>query len=219
MFGKHFYHLHEHFRRRHDEAPFWAAPPGHNPFDRSFWHGFFGGDPADEDGGGRRRQRRGDIKYALLELLAERPAHGYDLIKQLEERYGGFYRPSAGSVYPTLQMLEEEGHLTSEEMTGKRVYTITESGRALLLERQQRSEGEGREGRHHRFHDHFGGGGPELNDLRQSGKALLVSVMQVAHHGTPAQIKSVRKLLDAARRDIYAILAEDEPRNDPDADQ
>ncbi|MFN8481249.1 MAG: PadR family transcriptional regulator [Kouleothrix sp.] len=87
----------------------WFGPDEGGPFDRGFWRGRRGGGPFDEDGGGRRRQRRGDIKSALLELLAEQPRHGYELIKELEQRYGGFYRPSPGSVYPTLQLLEDEG--------------------------------------------------------------------------------------------------------------
>src|SRR6266540_3292714 len=90
-----------------------------------------------------RRQRRGDIKYVLLELLAEQPRHGYELIKELEQRYAGFYWPSPGSVYPTLQLLEDEGHLTSETIDGKRVYTITDSGRQLLDEQRSQREDAG----------------------------------------------------------------------------
>lgn len=219
MFARHVQRLREHFHRLHDDEPFWVAPPGHHPFDRVFGRGFFGDDPTDDDGGGRRRHRRGDIKYALLELLAERPAHGYELIKQLEERYGGFYRPSPGSVYPTLQMLEEEGHLTSEMAAGKRIYTITESGRALLTERQQRLESEDGEAWQHGFRGRFGSGRTELKALRQSGMSLIASVMQVAHHGTPEQLQAVLKLLDTTRRDIYAILAEGESHSDASKDQ
>ena len=79
--------------------------------------------------GDEPRTRRGDIKFILLELLSERPQHGYELIKELEARRGGFRRLIPGSVYQTLQMLEEGGYVTSEEVDGKRVYTITESGR------------------------------------------------------------------------------------------
>src|SRR5688500_6503147 len=84
----------------------------------------FGGGPFGE--GGRKRQKRGDIRVVLLQLIAEQPRHGYELIKLVEERYGGFYRPSPGVIYPTLQLLEDEGHVTSETVEGKRVYTITE---------------------------------------------------------------------------------------------
>jgi DNA-binding PadR family transcriptional regulator len=187
------------------EDAFWFGPR-----DRGFWRGGpfggpFGGDPSDEDGGGRRRQRRGDIKYALLELLAEQPRHGYELIKELEQRYGGFYRPSPGSVYPTLQLLEDEGHLTSETLEGKRVYTITDSGRQLLEERRGPG-GPGEHGPHrHGFRER---GGPDLAALRDSGMALTASLMQVARHGTPEQVEAVMKLLDSARREVYAILSQ-----------
>ncbi len=88
-----------------------------------------------EGWGDDRRARRGDIKFILLELLSERPRHGYDLIKDLETRHGGFRRLSPGSVYPTLQMLEDSGYLTSQQESGQRVYTVTESGRSLFAER------------------------------------------------------------------------------------
>jgi DNA-binding PadR family transcriptional regulator len=76
----------------------------------------------------------------LLGLLAECPQNGYKLIKELESRGGGFRRLSPGTVYPTLQMLEESGYLTSEQIDGKRVYTIAESGRQLLSDRNEQSD-------------------------------------------------------------------------------
>jgi DNA-binding PadR family transcriptional regulator len=191
---------------RHGER--WFMPPHHRggpPWGRG---GPCGGGPGDdrvgEAGGGRRRQRRGDIKYVLLELLAEQPRHGYELIKELESRYGGFYRPSPGSVYPTLQLLEDEGHLTSSVADGKRVYTITDSGRQLLQERQANA-GE-REG--------FGPRGfrpgrmsPELGKLRESSMGLMASLMQLALHGTPEQVRAAQEMIDATRREIYGLLA------------
>src|SRR4051795_9788545 len=82
---------------------------------------------------GRRRggrMRRGDIRTALLSVLVEEPGHGYDLIERLEEKTSGAWRPSPGSVYPTLQLLEDEGLAKSGERDGKRVYEITDEGRA-----------------------------------------------------------------------------------------
>jgi DNA-binding PadR family transcriptional regulator len=140
-----------------------------------------------------------------LELLAEQPRHGYEMIKELEQRYGGFYRPSPGSVYPTLQLLEDEGHLTSESIEGKRVYTITESGRQLVAERQQHHEDEGGPARWRGFRQ---GGGPELPEMRRGVMALLTSVMELGRHGTPEQIRAVAALLDSTRREIYAILSQ-----------
>jgi DNA-binding PadR family transcriptional regulator len=195
----------------HGEAETRWASRGHGRGGRHFRGGDpLGGDTFDEHGG-RGRRRRGDIRYMLLELLAEQPRHGYDLMKELERRHGEFQRISPGSVYPTLQMLEDEGHLTSEMIDGKRVYTITESGRGQLAERQQRHAGE-------RFGPPWGAfrgsGGPELEALRRSGMALSESAMQAARHGTPEQIRAVTALLDTTRREIYAILAkggEDQP--------
>ena len=84
-------------------------------------------------GGGRAR--RGDIKFLILEVLADGPRHGYDIITELENKSNGRYRPSAGSVYPTLTMLEEGGYITGSAADGKRVFTITDAGRELLTQK------------------------------------------------------------------------------------
>src|SRR5579872_3336300 len=89
-------------------------------------------------GGGRRRMRRGDIRTALLGALEDGPAHGYEVINRLEEKSGGMWRPSPGSVYPTLQMFEDEGLVRSEERDGKRVYELTDTGKAQASERAER---------------------------------------------------------------------------------
>lgn len=182
--------------------PFGPGHPG-GPFGRPGGpDGPFGDDPFDEEPR-PRRHRRGDIKFALLEVLADQPRHGYEVIKELEQRYGGFYRPSPGSVYPTLQLLEDEGHLVSETVDGKRVYTVTESGKQLLEEwRAQRDQGSDRRG--------FRGPQtrPELHQLREQAMSLMASVMAVGRHGTPEQLQAVLALLDTTRREIYRILAE-----------
>ena len=92
--------------------------------------------------GPRRRHRRrhmkwkiferGDLKFVILRLISKRPMHGYEVMKALEEESKGYYRPSPGSVYPTLQMLEDEGYVTVEEQEGKKIYTITDEGAAYL---------------------------------------------------------------------------------------
>ncbi|MGQ0650596.1 MAG: PadR family transcriptional regulator [Gemmatimonadaceae bacterium] len=88
-------------------------------------------------GWGGRMFEQGDLKYVILQLLAEKPRHGYEIIKALEEKSGGVYAPSAGAIYPTLTLLEEMGFATaSPEDAGKKVYTITEAGRAYLEENQ-----------------------------------------------------------------------------------
>jgi DNA-binding PadR family transcriptional regulator len=168
--------------------------------------GPFGGDPSDEDGGGRQRHRRGDIKFVLLELLAEQPRHGYELIKEIEQRYAGFYRPSPGSVYPTLQLLEEAGQLTSEQSDGKRVYTITEAGQQVLALHQSYGEPEGGRGGRRGFRR--GGAAPEMEQLGRSVMALFAGMKQLAQNGTPEQIRAATTVFDTARRELYAILAQ-----------
>jgi len=79
-----------------------------------------------------RLVEKGALKYVILDLLKDKPSHGYEIIRALEDRFHGFYTPSAGSVYPTLQLLEDMGYVTSAERDGKRVYTITDEGRKHL---------------------------------------------------------------------------------------
>ena len=156
--------------------------------------------------GGRKRQRRGDIKFILLELIKEQPRHGYELIKVLEERYGGFYRPSPGTIYPTLQLLEDEGNLTSETVDGKRTYKITPAGETLLEQQKQESGNE-------RFG--FGmRGGPNRemrSDLRHTAMALLETLMQAGRYGSPEQVKAVQELLNKTNQDVHQILAGGNP--------
>jgi DNA phosphorothioation-dependent restriction protein DptG len=87
--------------------------------------------------GHMRPFQRGDFKYILLEYLKDKPGYGYEIIRALQERFHSFYTPSAGSVYPTLQMLEEMGYVTSTEQAGKKVYNITEEGRKFLDEQKK----------------------------------------------------------------------------------
>lgn len=152
--------------------------------------------------GDEPRTRRGDMKFILLGLLSERPQHGYELIKELETRRGGFHRLSPGSVYPTLQMLEEGGYLTSEQVDGKRVYTITESGRQFLSDRKAQS--------HLRnVHDSFTESKPsELISLRRTLTELNDAVTQIARSGNLEQANRVRDLLVQVKREIYKFLAE-----------
>ncbi|MFQ5745841.1 MAG: PadR family transcriptional regulator [Gemmatimonadota bacterium] len=83
---------------------------------------------------------RGDLKYVILRLLRERPMHGYEVMRALEEESCGCYTASPGSVYPTLQMLEDQGYVASETRDGKKTYSITDEGRAFLEENKDRLE-------------------------------------------------------------------------------
>ena len=105
------------------------------------WEGFsFGFGPrAWGFRGGRGARRRqwfgaGDMKYVILKLLRDKPRHGYEVMKELEERMHGCYSPSPGTVYPTLQWLEDEGLVVARDVEGKKVYEITDTGRAFLDE-------------------------------------------------------------------------------------
>ena len=108
-------------------------------FEKDFWADFGFGAWSGQEGKGGRRFRwnpfeRGDLKFAILRLISEKPMHGYEVMQSLEEESGGGYKPSPGSVYPTLQMLEDEGLVRSTEEDGKKVYEITEAGVAYLEE-------------------------------------------------------------------------------------
>jgi DNA-binding PadR family transcriptional regulator len=156
--------------------------------------------------GDKPRRRRGDIKFILLSLIAERPQHGYELIKELEKRRGGFRRLSPGSVYPNLQMLEEGGYLTSAQVEDKRVYTITDSGQQLLHEHQ--SQAESTESTRESHEQANAESASELVQLRQTLTTLNEAVAQLAQVGSPEQIKQGSERLDQLRREIYALLAQ-----------
>jgi len=151
-----------------------------------------------------RRARRGDVRRALLALLAEKPMHGYEIIGELEQRSGGAWRPSPGSIYPTLQMLADEGLLSSTEQDGRRVYSITDAGKAELEKRQAK-----------------GGGAPwdqgEAADegavgLRDAVFRLMGAARQVGEAGSRTQLAAAAPILDDARRKLYTLLAEDEAK-------
>jgi DNA-binding PadR family transcriptional regulator len=149
--------------------------------------------------GGGRRARRGDVRAAVLALLAERPMHGYEMIKELEERTQGAWTPSAGSIYPTLQMLEDEGLIRGEESEGKRRFALTEAGRA------EQEEKAGEEAPWDKVRADVA---PERFQLFKSAKKLQHAVGQVFEAGDEDQQKQVRELLDETRRKVYAVLAE-----------
>lgn len=184
----------------------WAGGDCDEPGLGRFWllhsehHGRHHGRHRNNEWGDEQRTRRGDIKFILLELLSDRPNHGYDLIKEMESRYGQFRRLSPGSVYPTLQMLEEGGYLTSEKQSGKNVYTITDAGKELLVERSQQSTSDA-------SRDIFNV--PlEFSELRNAATELTTVVTQVARSGNTARMNRVRELLEQVKRDIHAMLSE-----------
>jgi len=140
------------------------------------------------------RMRRGDIKYLQLEILKEGPRHGYEIITGLEGRFRG-YRPSPGSVYPTLQMLEEGGFVTSREIDGKKVYTITEAGLKLLEDRGESSFRETP-------------GMKQAFELKESLAKLGIAVIDGIRGSDAETAKKIEEVLNKARKDVYSILAE-----------
>lgn len=177
------------FSKRDGGFGAWAncCGPGFFQFGRAF-------------GGRRRPVRRGDLKYIILGLLADEPMHGYEVMRRLEEESAGLYSPSPGSVYPTLQMLEDEGYVVSEAADGKKVYRITEAGRAFLEEHGGRADdifdrvvdlGE-------RFT------GSEMRDLTRSFVRLAQVSFEraVGHSGDERAMTRLKEILDGAAREI-----------------
>jgi DNA-binding PadR family transcriptional regulator len=149
-------------------------------------------------GRSRHRVRRGDVRSAILALLDDRPMHGYEMITELEERTGGRWRPSAGSIYPTLQLLEDEGLVSAEEVEGRKVYSLTEAGQEAAPERtgEARPWEEGDED------------SPRFA-LRQELFRTMGAAKQVARGDDEAQLTRAAEILKDARRKLYGILAEE----------
>ena len=146
------------------------------------------------------RMARGDVRAAVLALLAEQPMHGYQIIQEIEERSGGSWKPSAGSVYPTLQLLADEGLIEAAEQGGRKTYSLTEAGRAVADEAGTPPwEGSGARA---------GAGSASFGALPKAGVDLAGAAAQVARTGTPEQVQQAIDVLDEARRRLYAILAD-----------
>ena len=153
--------------------------------------------------GGRRGPgaRRGAIRAAALLLLADGPLNGYQLMQELEERSGGIWRPSPGSVYPTLSQLEDEGLIEAVESDGKKAWSLTDDGKKHVEERRDKFgtpwSPEGNEG------------AGELHQLRLAVHALKVAAQQVGQTGTSEQVEAAREVVEEARRALYRVLAEE----------
>lgn len=145
--------------------------------------------------------RRGAIRAASLLLLADGPRNGYQLMQDLEERSGGRWRPSPGSVYPTLSQLEDEGLIEAVEADGKKAYSITDAGKAHVDEHRERMGTPWAPD---------GGSVPgELHALRRATEALAVAGFQVGQTGSNEQLAAATEILEEARRSLYRVLAEE----------
>jgi DNA-binding PadR family transcriptional regulator len=156
------------------------------------------------------KARKGNVRAAILVLLAEEPRNGYQIIQEINERSGGAWKPSPGAVYPALQQLADEGLIAGEEGGGRRTFHLTDEGRAHVEENAERLAEPWAE-----MTPEFGEGVPDLfKQAAQTGAA----VMQIVHSGSPEQVAQARDVLSEARRSLYRILADDAPADGPAGD-
>jgi len=170
----------------------WGAPGefGGFPF------GGFGRGPR----GRARKARRGDIRTAALLLLAEEPRNGYQIMQEVEERSQGAWRPSPGSVYPALQQLEDEGLIRSEEIDGRKLFVLTDGGRAYVEER-----GSDRPAPWEQIGGDLGEEAAALGKLMREAAYAFAQVMRT---GSEEQMARAREVLATTRRELYRILAD-----------
>ncbi len=179
---------HHHDHDEYHEHPF-AGRAMRGPRGRGRWGGERGG------WAGGRRMRRGDIRTAVIVALRDEPANGYEVMRRLEEMSGGLWRPSPGSVYPHLQMLEDAGVVQSTEVNGSRTYTLTEAGRAEAEQAAMPSPG--------------GEEGDQLRTLRLACGQLMSAAKQLSAAGEASQLERGIAVVQNARKELYQILGED----------
>jgi DNA-binding PadR family transcriptional regulator len=150
------------------------------------------------------------VRAAVLALLSEEPRHGYSIMTELTERSGGLWKPSPGSVYTVLQQLQDEGLVTAQDDEGRKVFSLTETGRRVVAENPAEfakpwavdDEGPGR----------------RAQNLLKGLAALGMAAQQVARLGSAGQAERAGAILEEARRSLYRILAEENPTGDAPAD-
>ncbi|MEV0288955.1 MULTISPECIES: PadR family transcriptional regulator [unclassified Kribbella] len=184
---------------------------GHqHPFGGGQW-GMFGGQFFGPPWGGPPprwrgpKARRGDVRAAILAVLAEQPMNGYQLIQEIAERSGGVWKPSPGSIYPTLQQLEDEGLVTADAEVGRRTFTLTDEGRAYVAEHadEVRAPWEAMGAPQH----------DDENGLKPMLGQAAAAMWQILATGTPEQQAQAKDALAELRRKLYGILADDEPQD------
>ncbi len=153
---------------------------------------FFRGRGGSFEGRGGRI-RRGGIKFLVLGTLLDQPRHGYDIMEQFERHRG--FRPSPGSIYPVLSMLEDGGYVTGSEVDGKRVFTITDAGRALYAEQAPGSDDDDE---------------PSARASFKMAAIRLTTALGAARGSTDAELEQIAAILDRARRDVLRLLASEE---------
>ena len=185
-----------HARHRHHRRGF-----GHgNDFFMRFAGPPFG--PGAPFGRGGPKARRGDVRTAALLLLAEEPRNGYAIMQELEERSGGVWRPSPGSVYPALQQLEDEGLVRASEAEGRKQYELTDAGRDYVAERGTELPPP--------WEEMTSGFGDEMKLAAGQMRDVALAFSQVLRAGSPSQIAEASKVMAETRRSLYRILGEGE---------
>jgi DNA-binding PadR family transcriptional regulator len=147
---------------------------------------------------------KGDLKYIILDLLSEKPSHGYEIIRGLEKRFHGFYSPSAGSVYPTLQLLEDMGYIKAAEQDGKKVYSITDEGKKFLRDREEttdRIKGRMRDWWHSGQHE-------DMRDIIYELRSTGVLLAKKYHNLKPERLARIKEVVNKATGDIRNIIEE-----------
>ncbi len=159
---------------------------------------------------------KGDLKYVILDLLAEKSSHGYEVIQTLEEKSRGFYSPSPGSVYPTLQLLEDLSYVSVEQRDGKKIYAVTDEGQKFLEENRRSVED---------IWDRVGGGwdpamAEEMHGIRHEVMGLGKRFGREMHGGRldSDKLRRVREVISAAVRQIEDILDESSDEGDETGD-
>ena len=200
-----------HHGRCHDEGSFWAGSRrggfgfDFGPGGPNFWGGRWGGGGPFRGAG--RVFGQGDLRYVILQLLAEKPRHGYDIIKELEERFSGAYSPSPGTVYPTLAMLEDQGFAVARNEEGKKVYEITDEGRRYLAENRTVVDD---------LFERIASVGASLfgEPMMEVHRAMRdVAAAVYAHAGQsaePDKLRRIREALDKAAREVRTIWSGDD---------
>jgi DNA-binding PadR family transcriptional regulator len=152
------------------------------------------------------RFERGEIRFVILDLLKDKPRHGYSIIQELEKRSHGFYTPSSGTIYPTLQLLEDQDLITSDQKDGKKVFTITELGLKFLKENE--AELEQMQGR---MRGPWGGQNDLFHEMREGLGQTVRLIFARASEGRLSSEKKekLRVVFNKFREDVEKIISED----------
>jgi DNA-binding PadR family transcriptional regulator len=149
------------------------------------------------------------VRAAILALLREGPRNGYQIMSEIEERSGGAWRPSPGAVYPALSQLADEGLIVGEESGGRRTFRLTDAGREYVEQNPEMARGAWESAAQQEDW--------QVPGLFAEAARLGGGIVQIAHAGTPEQVRAAERLLERTRRELYRILADED--DEPDQDE